>query len=117
MPFKDSSFDVVYSFHVFHHCDESVKLFKESLRVAKKQILIVEPTYRTKNELPMMKFMDWFYNSGKKEDIYLLYTFLSREEWQKVFKKSKVKTDKIVDIDNFPQFVPIGRSYLFSVLK
>mgnify|MGYP001586301331 CR=1 FL=1 len=117
LPFKDNTFDIVIAFHVFHHCTDPIKAFEECLRVTKKKLLFVEPTYRSKKEIPVMKFMDWFYNTGKKESISLPYQFFSQEDWHKVFKKHKVKTQEDIDIDKFPKIIPFGRSYLFTVVK
>ncbi len=117
LPFKDNSFDVVISFHVFHHCSDSIKAFEECLRVARKKVLFVEPTYRSKREIPVMKFVDWFFNTGKKESIALPYQFFSHEEWYTVFRKHKVKTQKDIAIDKFPKIIPFGKTYLFTVVK
>lgn len=51
LPYKDSSFDLVYSAYVFEHLDNPEKVIKEGLRVLKKggYFLVVCPNYGSPN--------------------------------------------------------------------
>lgn len=118
IPFQSKTFDSVLAYQVFHHCEDIEKAFSECFRVAKKRVIIVEPIYRFKLEIPGMKFMDWFWNAWKGEPINLPYRFCSIQEWKKICKKYKARMISLEEIDKFiPRWLPIGRTYIFVVEK
>ena len=43
LPFKDKSFDTVYSSHVLEHCEEPKRVISETIRVASKRIIHIVP--------------------------------------------------------------------------
>lgn len=63
-----------------------------------------------------MKFADWVFNFWKNEQISFPYAYYKRDKWEKIIKKKKLKVDAIRSLDEFPS-LPIGNTYLFSILK
>lgn len=118
LPFKDNSFDTVFSFYVFHHCDNAIASFEECLRVAKR-VIVIESVYRHPLEIPFMKFMDWIYNRFKSESVSLSYQFLSHKDWIRIFAKNKLRVVSSRQIKQIfiPSIFPIGTSYIFEVTK
>lgn len=47
IPYPDSSFDLVYTVDVLHHCDDPLAQLTELARVSKRYLLIKDHTYRT----------------------------------------------------------------------
>lgn len=117
LPFKDNAFTCVIAYHVLHHCPNPEKALRECIRVSRDQILLIEPVYRLPFEVPFMKFTDWLYNFWKSESIAMPYVFFSLDRWKKVFKNFLVKLNKVKSLDNFPKYIPIGQTYLFSLSK
>lgn len=117
LPFGDNAFDTVISYHVFHHCENPVLSIKECIRVAKKRIIIVEPVYRYKLETLGMTFMDCMYNVWKDKKINMSYNFLNFQTLKHTFDQSNVKLTAVKEIDHFPHWIPIGRTYLYILTK
>lgn len=117
LPFKSNSFDTVLAYHVLHHCDDPVKSFDECFRVAKKRLIIVEPIYRLRVEIPIMRFMDWLYNVWKSKSISMQYQFLSKRDWSDIFKQYRLRLQREIVVDRHPSWLPIGKTYLFVLKK
>lgn len=115
LPFSDSSFDTVLSFHVLHHCKDPEQAFKECLRVTKRRMLLIEPVARYSIEILGMKFMDWLFNVWKSESIPLTFQFLTYNRWKSVFAKYNLHVRSKKDVEILPKFFPTGRSYLFEL--
>lgn len=113
LPFKDKSFDTVLAFHTLHHCSDPIQSFYECQRVAKKRLIIIEPVYRVAWEIPLMRLMDFIYNVWKSKSIDMNYKFHSKDSWLNIFRKNNLKVKKIIDIEKHPEWLPIGRGYLF----
>ena len=119
LPYRDSSFDSVISFYVYHHCDDPVAAFYECLRVARKRVIIVESVSRNSWDILGMRFMDWIYNVVKREGISLPYTFLSLPEWKKVISDSgtTLRSARKVKQIFLPSWMPVGITYVLEVQK
>lgn len=117
IPFPDCSFDVVISYHVFHHTNNPDSWFTECIRVAKSTILFVEPIYRTSLEMPGMAIMDWLFNAWKREKIPMTYAFHSFNWWQQKIEMHGCTLRTAADVELLPRFLPTGRSLLFVVDK
>jgi len=117
IPFKDNAFDTIISFYVFHHCDNALESYKECLRVAKR-VIFIESVKRTPLEVPMMMFLDWIFNIWKSKEISLPFQFYSEKEWEREFKKNKVKKIKKRNISSsFFRSLPIGGQVVFETIK
>jgi ubiquinone/menaquinone biosynthesis C-methylase UbiE len=55
IPLKDKSFDVVFLGHVLHESDDIIKALKESKRVAKQNICILEWPYKQEEDGPPLE--------------------------------------------------------------
>lgn len=113
LPFDDKTFDTVLIFHVLHHCPDPIESLQECIRVAKKRIIIVEPVYRSNLEIPIMKFLDWLYNAWKSLAIDRNNNFFSKKQWENIIRKNDLEIGNIKDIDIYPEWIPVGRAYLF----
>lgn len=117
LPFAKNTFDTVLSFHVFHHCLNPLLSIKECVRVSKNKLLVVEPVYRLKTEVYLMKLMDFFYNFWKDQKINLSYNFMSKSQLETLFISNGTKIIKCFEVDTFPKWIPIGRTYLYLLKK
>ncbi|MEK7577094.1 MAG: class I SAM-dependent methyltransferase [Patescibacteria group bacterium] len=117
LPFKKASFDIVISYHVFHHTPTPFALLFECMRVAKKQVLFVEPVYRGLWDIPGMRIMDWFFNAWKDHAISMPYAFASKSDWMNEIKKARFLCTDQIDVELLPKFLPTGRSLLFVCKK
>lgn len=118
LPFKDKSFDAVFAFYVFHHCQNLELSLEECLRVAKKRIIIVESVARFLFEVPFMEKIDWLYNIFKFESIRTADKFLTLNQWMEIFNKKNIRviSKKKITIMPQPFFLPFGSSYIFEIL-
>jgi len=66
LPFRDNAFDAVTSAHFFHHFspDENASILRESLRVAKR-VVLVNDTRRHYIPLLFTKMLAWFHLVGR----------------------------------------------------
>ena len=117
LPFTRGSFDTVLIFHVLHHCNNPYNVLQEAVRVAKKRVIVIEPVYRVSAEIPIMRLVDWFYNVWKERSIAMKYQFFTLDYWLQTFNRLGLKLAKKVDLDKYPQWIPIGRAYLFELIK
>lgn len=117
IPYANNTFDVVIAWHVFHHTSDPESLFKECMRVAKKQVIFVEPVFRHIFELPGMTVMDWLFNVWKTKSIDLRYAFHSEWWWRHVIENVNGKLVFTTDVDLLPAWLPTGRSRIFVVRK
>ncbi len=60
LPFKDSSFDLVYSDHVLHHINDLPGCFKEIARVSRKKSVFIFNLYGKENNFIMMGIIEPF---------------------------------------------------------
>lgn len=90
IPFRDKSFDCLMCNFVLHHSKRPNKLLNEMCRVTKKRIIIFEDKYITLFDKIVVQLAH----------IYLLFVFRwtfnpfhfrSPNEWEKTFKKHKLK--------------------------
>lgn len=117
LPFPKESFDTALVFHVLHHCDDPYKVLQEAVRVARKRVIVIEPVYRVEVEIPIMRFVDWVYNVWKERSIAMKYQFFTLDYWLQTFNDLNLKLVNMLDLDKYPRFTPVGRAYLFELIK
>lgn len=117
LPFQNASFDMVISYHVFHHTNNPFGLLRECMRVAKKNVLFVEPVFRGVWDIPGMRCMDWIFNVWKDRSIAMPYAFASEKMWLGEIKKLRYACKERIDVELLPKFLPTGRSLLFVCQK
>ncbi len=94
IPFPDSSFDYVSFIDVLHHTHTAEELLSESLRVARIGVIIKDHICKNKLDYLFLKFMDDIGN--KRFNIALPYNYLSKTEWQQLFKKVHANVQKSI---------------------
>jgi len=117
LPFRDCSFDTVFSYHVLHHTDDPSFSLQECVRVSSRRIILVEPVLRHPLEIIGFRFMDFVTNIWKPEHIPLPYHVHTRLFWKQECKKYPLRSVKIRHVGLLPRFLPIGETLLFVLEK
>ena len=86
IPFPDRSFDWVTICDVLHHTDDPGAVLAECARVARRGVVIKDHLREGWLAGPLLRVMDWVGNRG--HGVRLPYNYLSRAEWDEVFKKT-----------------------------
>lgn len=96
LPFTDKSFEDVLISYVFHHTRSSDEILREAIRVAKRNIYVLEDTPIT----ILNRFLCHLHGISFKMIFGLkdLYQFRSRKEWIDYFSENHLRAKKIVDI-------------------
>lgn len=117
LPFRDRSFDAVFSYHVFHHTDNPKVFLKECSRVARVHLIIVEPVLRHPLEKIGFACMDYLTNFWKKERVPMPYRVHTLGWWEKELKALGLRFCKKENVGVLPRFLPIGETLLFVLEK
>lgn len=86
VPAEDNSFDNVLLMFVLHHIDSAAlqeQIVRETFRVARRRVLIVEDTPESPWDWAMNKSFDWALNVRHR--IPTPYTFRSSADWSSTF--------------------------------
>ena len=113
VPVEDRSFDVVMLLFVFHHVaeyEDQERLFDESVRIARRRIVILEDTPATGVDLVFNKGWDWFLN--RRHRVPCPFTFRSATEWTDVFKGHDVA---LVHAETYRPMWPTLKTYPHSL--
>ena len=110
IPFEDKKFDVSYYAYVLHHIVNPVELLKETLRVTKRTVIIMEDTPNNR--------MDWFFASVHNKSFNKLYNytyaavFRTKNEWEKIFLNLGIKKLTSISINRFARgpYYPVSRT-------
>ena len=116
MPFPRGSFDTAIVYHVFHHCDDPRHALSDVMRVTKKQILLVEPVYRTTFDILCMKILDRLGNGWRNVTIPMPFAFQKEKTWDTWVRSFGWNIVKREEAGVFPGWLPFGVTKLF-VLK
>lgn len=93
LPHADNSFDYAILVDVLHHTDDPGNLLDEVSRVARR--IIIKDHYRNGwLAETRLRLMDWVGNAA--HGVRLPYNYLSRSEWQSLWKSSHLK---VLEID------------------
>ncbi len=95
IPFPDKSFDFTMLADVLHHADDPQIVLRECARVSRQFILIKDHTCEMGWDETRLRFMDWVGNKGY--GVSLPYSYLSGEEWTKVFNEAGVSCVQKLD--------------------
>ena len=117
LPFEDQSFDVLLAYHVLHHCDDPAAALRECCRVARRRVLLVEPTVRSILDLPAMRGSDWLFNAWKPEPVPMPYQFQRRDRWRSLLHGYGFSIEREDRVGVFPSWLPIGETLLFSAAR
>ena len=93
IPFKNDSFDLVFTYHVLWHLpkDIQIKILKEMIRVTKKGGYIL---FDFLNKNFLWERVKWLFGHKKTKGIYKLNLF----EIRKIIDKKEIKKEKLFDI-------------------
>ncbi len=117
LPFKNNTFDVSISYHVFHHCIDPRAAFGEVARVTKKKLLIVEPVYRNRMDLFFMKIADRLGNGWRGVTIPMPFTFQKEATWRRFAREFHWTVAETKTVGVLPKWLPIGEAILFVLTR
>src|SRR3989338_3271030 len=83
LPFPDNSFDSAIILETLHHCTDMVQVLKETRRVVRKNVIILEDIYENAYEKYTLLFHDWISNARK--GVKCPYYFQTKERWREIF--------------------------------
>lgn len=117
LPFRNNTFDVSISYHVFHHCSDPRAAFAELTRVTKKKVLIVEPVYRNRLDLFFMKIADRLGNGWRSVAIPMPFTFQTEATWRRFAREFHWTVASYKSAGVFPTWLPAGVTKLFVLTR
>ncbi len=113
VPVADGSFDVVMLLFVFHHMhrhEEQIRLFDEACRIARRRLVIMEDTPRSRLDRALNTAWDWALNW--RHGVPTPFTFRSPDGWQAVFKEHDLS---IVHTETYRPLWPSLKTYPHSL--
>jgi SAM-dependent methyltransferase len=107
VPLPDNEVDTTLLYTVLHHSSDPKDLLKESTRLTKKRLIIME-AYVEEDDVWMTNvFFDWFYNRViGDEDINVPLNFQKVKGWEEILKFYGFDTIKIVNVGICEPLVP-----------
>lgn len=88
IPYPDNSFDHVLLLTVLHHSDDPIIMMKEALRVADKNVIVIESVYFNELHKNANKLIDWFCNRVlNNPEVNVPFNFLTATAWVALFEK------------------------------
>ncbi|MBI2123926.1 MAG: class I SAM-dependent methyltransferase [Candidatus Wildermuthbacteria bacterium] len=95
IPFPDASFDTSLLLFVLHHCEDSLQVLAEAVRVSKKRLVIFEDTFRNPFEKFLCGLNDWISNSpfflANPFKMNMPFHYRQVAEWEDIFRKLSLK--------------------------
>ena len=111
IPFKNNEFDTALIAYVLHHCEDSLKVLKEVVRVCNGNIIIFEDTKLS----PFTNIMDFLSNRLRGVDT--PFKFRTEKEWSVIFKKLNLKIVAVTHNVEREWFYPLVGHTMFVVRK
>ncbi len=102
LAFATAGVDLVCLIAVLHHADRPEALLRESLRVARRRVIVMEDVYRNAFEHALLKGLDWFGNRAISWDMSLPFRFRSEDEWLAMFADLGLRVAAIVSVRPLP---------------
>lgn len=109
IPLKDSSRDLILFIDVLHHTNNIESIFKDSIRVTKKYVIVKDHIYQTQFDYIILKIMDWFGNRG--HGVNLVYNYKKKKYWTNLSLKYKAN---IVDWNENLRLYPFPFNFFFG---
>lgn len=122
IPADDQAFDTAVLTNVLHHSLDPLHLLKESWRVTKERLIIIESVYGDdarlgQDEVPFCltardqfiytSFFDWFYNRVLHSDVPVPFNYLPPQRWERVFADEGMAVVARQDLGIDVEIVPI----------
>lgn len=114
IPFDPGSFDVVLFVDVLHHTTDPMVLLSESVRVARKGVLIKDHLRQGFLANATLRFMDWVGN--ERHGVTLPYNYWRPAEWYNAFAALNLRVDaweQKLKLYPWPASLIFGRSLHF----
>jgi SAM-dependent methyltransferase len=109
LPFADGGFDVVMMIDVLHHATDQDALLRESVRVAKRAIVIKDHTADGLFAHATLRLMDWVGNA--RHGVALPYAYWTAEQWKRSFAALELR---VVDMRDDLGLYPWPASAVFE---
>ncbi len=122
IPCDDSSFDTTILTNVLHHSLDPMRLLRESVRVTRRRLIIIESVYadadrQGEKDIPFClppgqqfiytSFFDWFYNRVLHSDVPAPFNFLPPQRWDRLFREFELNVEHRQDLGIDVEIVPI----------
>ena len=114
IPFEAGSFDVVLFVDVLHHTTDPMVLLSESVRVARRGVLIKDHLRQGWLAGPTLRFMDWVGN--ERHGVTLTYNYWTQAEWHNAFAALNLRVEaweQRLGLYPWPASAVFGRSLHF----
>lgn len=110
IPYPDKSFDVSYVAYVLHHAEKPFELLRESIRVSRRLVLILEDTPRNAFDRALDAYHGWSFNKFYKLKNKTI--FWTRKEWEQFFEQLGVRSYRAFPLGRFDRevYFPISRT-------
>ncbi len=89
LPFEENSFDSAIILETLHHCNDMIQVLKETRRVVRKKVIILEDIYENLYEKYTLLFHDYISNARK--GVKCPYYFQTKERWREIFSEIGLK--------------------------
>jgi ubiquinone/menaquinone biosynthesis C-methylase UbiE len=90
LPYADRQFDVVMMVDVLHHALNQDVLLEETVRVAKRAVVIKDHIVKGPLAQQTLRFMDWMGNA--RYGVALPYSYWTEEQWRQHFARLHLRT-------------------------
>ena len=118
-PFSARAFDVVILADVLHHTEEPHRLIGESLRVARRGLLIKDHKIDGPLAFPRLALIDWAANAPY--NVACLYRYNAAEQWTEWYERHGLVVEQ--EIHSLPLYPPVvnllfgGRLQYFAYVR
>ena len=89
LPYADRQFDVVLMVDVLHHALNQDALLEETVRVAKRAVVIKDHIVQGPLALETLRFMDWVGNA--RHGVALPYSYWTEDQWRMRFARLQLR--------------------------
>lgn len=90
LPFDTGQFDAVMMVDVLHHASDQEALLAETVRVAKRTLVIKDHVVAGLLARPTLAFMDWVGNA--RHGVALPYSYWTESRWRAAFERVAMRT-------------------------
>lgn len=115
IPFANDTFDTVLSLFVLHHCADPDAALNECMRVARRQLVIVEDVYDGRLSKDILYLDDWLANRIETSTVNIPFNFRTVAQWHDTFEQRRLTLNAEERVWPLPLH-PI-KSVLFALRK
>lgn len=90
IPFANDTFDTVLSLFVLHHCADPDAALNECMRVARRQLVIVEDVYDGRLSRDILLLDDWLANRIETSTVNIPFNFRTVAQWHDTFAQRRL---------------------------